>query len=95
MRVDRRVADLGAQRAAGDHVEDAREVYAAIRLAAPGGLGRAVEQDVADEPTVTLLEVMRLAADRDDIAREYATGFEMHLRPSACPALQRARCDAA
>ena len=46
-------------------VDDAREVYAAIRRAAPGGLGRADAQDVADEPTVTLLEVMRLAADRD------------------------------
>src|SRR5216117_183194 len=32
-------------------VEDARDVYAAIRLAAPGGLGRVGKQDVADEPT--------------------------------------------
>ena len=39
----------------------------------PGGLGSAEEQDVAAEPTVTLLEAMRLAADRDGIAREYAT----------------------
>jgi triphosphoribosyl-dephospho-CoA synthase len=30
---------------------------------------------VADEPTVTLLEAMRLAADRDAIARQYATGY--------------------
>ena len=50
-------------------VNDARDVYAAIRRAAPGGLGRADAQDVADEPTMTLLEVMRLAADRDGIAR--------------------------
>src|SRR5207248_8989068 len=31
-------------------VQDAREVYAAIRLAAPGGLGAVPEQDVANEP---------------------------------------------
>ena len=33
-------------------VADARDVYAAIRRAAPGGLGRSAEQDVAAEPTV-------------------------------------------
>src|SRR4029453_4803959 len=46
-------------------VEDARAVYAAIRRARPGGLGRSEAQDVASEPDVTLLEAMRLAADRD------------------------------
>jgi triphosphoribosyl-dephospho-CoA synthase len=51
-------------------VEDARDVYAAIRLASPGGLGSAEQQDVADDPTLTLLEVMGLAAGRDGIARE-------------------------
>jgi triphosphoribosyl-dephospho-CoA synthase len=56
-------------------LQDARDVYAAIRLAAPGGLGRAEDQDVASEPTMTLLQVMQLAAPRDAIAREYATGF--------------------
>ncbi|MFO0809962.1 MAG: triphosphoribosyl-dephospho-CoA synthase [Gemmataceae bacterium] len=56
-------------------VADARAVYDAIRLATPGGLGRAGEQDVADEPTVTLLDAMRLAADRDGVARQYATDF--------------------
>lgn len=56
-------------------VEDARKAYAAIREAAPGGLGRAQDQDVADEPTVTLREAMRLAAGRDAVARQYATGY--------------------
>ena len=73
-------------------VDDARDVYAAIRSAAPGGLGRAEAQDVADEPTMTLLEVMRLAADRDGIAREYATAFEATFGTGA-PALDRARRD--
>jgi triphosphoribosyl-dephospho-CoA synthase len=57
-------------------VEDARLAYRAIRLAEPGGLGRRPEQDVAAEPDVTLLEAMRLAAERDSVAREYVTDFE-------------------
>ena len=56
-------------------VIDTKWVYDAIRLAAPGGLGDAPEQDVRDEPTVTLLEAMRLASDRDMVARQYANGF--------------------
>lgn len=68
-------AALG-QELEGTTVEDARQVYRAIRLAAPGGLGRAEAQDVADEPDVTLLEAMILAADRDGIAREYATRYD-------------------
>lgn len=77
---------------AGTTVDDARDVYAAIRLAAPGGLGKAEAQDVGGEPTVTLLEAMRLAADRDTIAREYVTAFEITFERSV-PALTRARCD--
>jgi triphosphoribosyl-dephospho-CoA synthase len=73
-------------------VGDAREVYAAIRLAAPAGLGRVDRQDVSEEPESTLVEVMRLAMDRDGIAREYATAFETTFEV-ATPALQRARAD--
>ncbi len=56
-------------------VADAALAYAAVRLAAPGGLGTAPAQDVAAPPTVTLLEAMKLAADRDQVARQYVTGF--------------------
>ncbi|MSR56298.1 MAG: triphosphoribosyl-dephospho-CoA synthetase [Planctomycetaceae bacterium] len=56
-------------------VADARHVYRAIRLAQPGGLGDASQQDVADEPTGTLLEVMALAADRDRVAYQYSHNF--------------------
>jgi triphosphoribosyl-dephospho-CoA synthase len=73
-------------------VDDAREVYAAIRLANPGGLGRAANQDVAREPTLPLREVMRLAADRDGIAREYDTGFAATF-DTGVPALRQARAD--
>ena len=73
-------------------VDDARDVYAAIRRAAPGGLGRVDVEDVAEEPTRTLLEVMRLAEDRDGVAREYATVFDRTFVTGA-PAIDRARCD--
>jgi triphosphoribosyl-dephospho-CoA synthase len=58
-------------------VEDAREVYAAIRLARPGGLGTVAEEDVAGEPGVALTDAMRMAADTDSIAAEYATDFRI------------------
>lgn len=73
-------------------VDDARDAYEAIRRASPGGLGRVDEQDVSAEPTITLVDAMRLAADRDSIAREYATAFETTFEAGA-PALARARAD--
>jgi triphosphoribosyl-dephospho-CoA synthase len=60
---------------AGLELQDSEEVYAAIRLAQPGGLGRVPEQDVQEKPTLPLREVMALAADRDLIACQYANGF--------------------
>jgi triphosphoribosyl-dephospho-CoA synthase len=77
---------------AGTTVDDALDVYRAIRLARPGGLGRVTSQDVTDEPDVTLLEAMKLAAHRDSVAAEYATGFE-HTRRIGAPALARAKRD--
>ena len=71
-------------------VEDARQAYAAIRLARPGGLGRVRRQDVHRAPTVTLLEAMRLAAARDAVAREYATAFEATFTLGV-PAIEAAR----
>lgn len=59
--------------------DDARQVYAAIRLAQPGGLGKVEAADVAEEPKIPLLEAMRLAADRDLIALQYVTDFDLVL----------------
>jgi triphosphoribosyl-dephospho-CoA synthase len=71
-------------------VADAAEVYAAIRLARPGGLGSAAAEDVSGAPTVTLTQAMALAADRDSVAREYATGFAATFEIGA-PAVREAR----
>ena len=56
-------------------LDDARDVFSAIVLAQPGGLGSAPKHDVSTAPDVPLLEAMREAADRDMIARQYVTGF--------------------
>jgi triphosphoribosyl-dephospho-CoA synthase len=71
-------------------LDDARHVYEAVRLAEPGGLGTASEQDVAEEPTVTLAEAMRLGAARDVVARQYINGYTEvfeHILPRLCEGL--------
>ena len=60
-------------------LQDSSLVYEAIRLASPGGLGDAGEEDVASQPTRTLRDCMALAADRDLIAAQYANGFQQIL----------------
>ncbi len=54
---------------------DASLTFEAIRCAKPGGLGGATEQDVRSEPAVSLLEAMRMAEERDAIARQYANNY--------------------
>lgn len=56
---------------------DTRLVFEAVRLSAAGGLGRAAVADVhADPPPgLRLVDAMRLAADRDLVARQYTNGF--------------------
>lgn len=47
----------------------------AIVRAAPAGLGHSARHDVFEPATVGLMEAMAEAADRDRIARQYATNF--------------------
>ena len=68
-------------------VADACLVYRAIRLAQPGGMGEVPDQDVSNDPTMTLRAVMCLAAERDLIARQYANGFREVLN-EGLPALR-------
>jgi RimK family alpha-L-glutamate ligase len=72
------VGDLrsGVERVlANTTIADSVQIFEAIRVAVPGGLGQSREQDVRDVPTLPFVEIMKLAADRDSIARQYVTGF--------------------
>ena len=60
---------------AGLGENDARAVYEAIRSAKPGGMGKVEQADIHDMPPPNLLDAMRLAADRDLVARQYVNGF--------------------
>jgi triphosphoribosyl-dephospho-CoA synthase len=71
---------------------DARDAYAAIRLAGAGGLDEPVEHDVRSEPTIGLREAMASAAGRDSIAAEYVTDFALTFE-TGLPALAAALGD--
>ncbi|MDG1809683.1 MAG: triphosphoribosyl-dephospho-CoA synthase [Pirellulaceae bacterium] len=56
--------------------EDCREIYQAIALCQPGGLGKVSKFDVQNaEPPEHILAAMRQAESRDMIARQYVNGF--------------------
>ena len=65
---------------------DADMVYRTIQLVNPGGMGAVEAEDVSGPPSVTLLEAMRLAAERDTIARQYVDNFDLVLQ-AATPLL--------
>ena len=71
-------------------IDDARLVYNAIRSANPGGMGKVSDEDLGEQPRVTLLKAMELAKERDAVAREYATDFEITF-DHGVPALRAAR----
>lgn len=71
-------------------VQDASDVYEAIRLATPGGLGQVDQADVAGPAPESLVAAMRLAAERDLVARQYAHDFS-DVFQVVVPALQAAR----
>ena len=55
---------------------DTERVFQAIRLAGPAGLGESARHDVHAPASAPLLPVMREAAERDRVARQYAFYFE-------------------
>jgi triphosphoribosyl-dephospho-CoA synthase len=57
--------------------EDTRHVFEAIRVSAAGGLGRAEEADVFEAPPtgLSLVDAMRMASERDLVARQYCNDF--------------------
>jgi triphosphoribosyl-dephospho-CoA synthase len=54
---------------------DADLAFRAIVHAAPAGLGRVAENDVAQPARVTLRDAMADAAERDRVARQYVTAY--------------------
>ncbi|MEL6063645.1 MULTISPECIES: triphosphoribosyl-dephospho-CoA synthase [unclassified Methylobacterium] len=69
---------------------DAEAAFAAIRMANPGGLGRADRHDVAAAAPESLRDAMAEAAGRDRVARAYGTGFA-DVTEIGLPALTEAR----
>ena len=69
---DRPLRAALAQVLAAASIEDTEQVFAAIRLAEPAGLGASARHDVRAPAAASLLAVMRAAEDRDRIARQYA-----------------------
>ena len=55
---------------------DAADVWQAIRLAQPGGMGQSSQHDLAGPPPDDLLAAMRLAAPHDAIARLWTDGYQ-------------------
>ena len=54
---------------------DSQNVYQAIALMNPGGLGQVADHDVGGSAPNSLLEAMKAASDRDMIAAQFASGF--------------------
>ena len=59
----------------GLDVCDAKLAFRAIVTAAPAGLGHSARHDVFAPATVSLLQAMTEAAERDRVARQYATDY--------------------
>ena len=57
--------------------EDSSDIYEAIRIAKPGGLGNTDSMDVHQSAPKNILEAMRIAAAWDDIALQYISDFEL------------------
>ncbi len=56
-------------------IKDAQDVFDAIILANPAGLGLSEHHDVREKARCTLLEAMQIAAHRDLIAKQYVNNF--------------------
>ena len=67
--------------------EDSAAIYEAIRVAKPGGIGEASQWDVNSDAPNDIRQAMRLGADRDMIAKQYADNFQ-DVFESVLPLLQ-------
>lgn len=55
--------------------QDTQDIFAAIRLADPGGLGEVPAHDVRQAPDCGILQAMQAAGEQDRIAWQYCSGF--------------------
>jgi len=70
-------------------VEDARRAYEAINLANPAGMGTAERHDLSEvKVEITLLQAMEEARDRDSLAGEYVSDYNITFG-IGLPALRR------
>ena len=67
---------------------DAEQVFGAIRLAEPGGLGQSDQHDVHQPARASLLDIMTAAEQRDRIAYQYSHGLQ-DIFETGLPVLQR------
>ena len=69
--------------------EDVFKMCNAIKLAQPGGLGSHTDYDVANNPDIALIDIMKISSEYDMIAKQYALFFEDIFR-FVIPALDNA-----
>lgn len=55
--------------------QESQDIFAAIRLANPGGLGKVGRYDVNSLPDIDIYSAMKAAQDRDLVALQYANGY--------------------
>ena len=55
--------------------QESQDIFAAIRLANPGGLGTADRYDVHSRPDIDIYSAMEAAQDRDLVALQYVNGY--------------------
>jgi len=55
---------------------DSEGVYKSIQIANPGGLGTSNQMDANKQPPTNVLEAMRFAHHKDDVAKQWVTNFE-------------------
>ena len=61
--------------------QDARDIFTAIRLANPGGLGKVDKYDVNSATDVDIYSAMDAAKDRDLVALQYVNGYREVVNP--------------
>lgn len=66
--------------------EDAKNIYQAINLAKPGGLGTSQEMDVNADAPKNILDAMAFSSDQDQIAQQYTNNFQ-HVLDEVVPLL--------